>query len=97
MSLWSSLGWEDSEFASWMLWGSVCYASIYWFSTSVKAASYRVLFSVIYASTHSTMLVFLLLYPRDVVVWLGRSLLYAVWAPVKWVLKLVRFWSAEGL
>ena len=47
--------------------------------------------------TFYTMLIYWFLYPRDALVWGGRDLLYAVWALVKWVLKLVHVLSAEVL
>ena len=49
------------------------------------------------AKTCSTRLDCWLSYPRDVMVWVGRDLLYAVWASVKWIFKLVHIWSAEVL
>ena len=68
-----------------------------WFSTSVKANSSRVLLSVISVRTCSTNLACWLKFPKYAVVWVGCVLLYAVWASVKWFLKLGNIWSADGL
>ena len=42
------------------------------------------------------MLDFWLLYPRDTLVWVGRDILYALWASVKWILKLGHVYFAEA-
>ena len=78
MIFWSSVGWEYTAFASWLLWDVLCYARMRWFPNSVKDYYSRVWCSVIAAKTCYTILDCCFLYPRDALFWVGHVLLYAV-------------------